>query len=266
MSIVFGALRDTIELVTDEPILIVGALCFMIFASISLLFSWVPLVGPIISIAWVAVGLVGYTTMIDAAITRRGSLSGFIQGIIEHWGQAAKVHLSIAFIFSAVWTTTVYVSSSVFPIPTARAGLDLITNPTLSPGLLLITGVFVAVYIPVVLLVVVQTLACASIVVRDVTGLKLIKKLIFEFFTTPGVMLGYTFARVIMIIAGTSVGIVIFGWLTPGFSLSITASYLFSEIYTVCHCRRRQEMLEHKDVATDSTELSNRQTTSSPKK
>lgn len=258
MSIVIEALRDTIELVIDEPTLIIGALCFMIFAAISSLFSWIPLVGPIISIALVAVALVGYTAMVDAAITRKASLGAFIHGIFEYWGRTIKAHLCIVVILVTILSAINLISALLLPIPTASSAFDMILNPTFAPTQFLFIGIFAVAYLPVFLLFTSQTLLCATIVITDSGALTAVRGSTAAIFVTPVAMLAYILLRFGILLIAPTIGLIIFQEAAIGVGLLVGVTYAVSEIYTVCYYRRRKEYLEHahSSVGSDASSQS----------
>jgi len=260
MSIAVGATKDTIKLVTNEPILILGALCFILLAAISLLFGSILLVGPFISIILISVSLVGYTAMIDTAITRKASLNAFIHGVIKYWGKAIKAYLSITGGFLVALIIIRVVTEYILPIPTFNTAIDLIINPTLAPIQLFLV-VFVVAYLPVFLLLVVQTLVCATIVIEDTTALTAVKNSISIIFVTPLSVLTYILLRFGALSIAAVLGTVVFQIGVIGTQLLVAVVYAISEIYTVCYYRRRKEYLEHThsserlDNDTQSTEI-----------
>ena len=251
MSIAVGATKDTVKLVINEPILILGALCFVVFAAISSLFGSILIIGPFISIILISVSLVGYTTMIDTAITRKASPNAFIHGVSKYWGQAIKAYLSITGGFLVALIIIRVASESILPIPSFNTAIDLIINPTLAPIQLFLV-VFIIAYLPVFLLLVVQTLVCATIVIENTTALTAIKNSTSMIFVTPLSVLTYILLRFGALSIAAVLGAVVSPLGIIGAQLFVAVVYAISEIYTVCYYRRRKEYLEHTRSSEES--------------
>ena len=253
MSIAASAGRDTLSLLSKNPILCAGAIVYVAIGITGAIVAVMPLIiAPII--------ITAYVNLVDDAIKRRVSVDSFITGIRQYW---AHVIAAYGILYLAGFSLLVSYELTILqfiPLYPPDGVIVLLQNAVATPDSILTIISLVFMYLTFALVYLTYEFLAVAIAINDKNIVPTIKKAVSTVILTPLNTIVYVAVRTTIISIGFA-PILFQSYISTliGTGLSQTVTLLtsslainISTIYRVCYYRRREEVLEHQNASNTS--------------